>query len=397
MTTQAVGPAPTIPASSKGAPNAPAPASTAGFAHQLHAARQHSDPPAHGSAAGRPAPPARDPGDSRAKEDPAPRGSDARHPDASAERPDKTRDPAEAKGKASSNAASGLQTAAKSPPASVVSPAAPLVPEAVAELPAGDAASDEKNASDGEQGAAALVSAMLALVGPAVARVLTPGGNDLSATSGKAVVADAGAALLPQGGEAASMSVNANVASPAMAAPWFAVADLPSAPKDLRDLAHADAAPTVAWTAPTPAAPTAPLGAPILVPANPHAFAQELGQQVTWFVDQGVKQARIRLHPEELGSLDLKISVNHGRVDVVFQAQHPGAVNAVQQSLPQLAQMLAQHGLALGNTEVGHGQHDRGDQSGQAGPGDRVSETGEIHEPGMITPLSQLGLVDAFA
>jgi flagellar hook-length control protein FliK len=227
--------------------------------------------------------------------------------------------------------------------------------------------------------------------------VLATGGTDLSATSGKAVAADAGAGLLPQGGDAASIAVNATVASPAMAAPWFAVADLPSAAKDPRDLAHADAAPTVGLIAPTPAAPTAPLGAPILVPANPHAFAQELGQQVTWFVDQGVKQARIRLHPEELGSLDLKISVDHGRVDVVFQAQHPGAVSAVQQSLPQLAQMLAQHGLALGHTEVGHGQHDRGDQSGQAGRGDRVSETGEIHDPGMVTPLSQLGLVDAFA
>jgi flagellar hook-length control protein FliK len=395
MTTPAVGPAPTIPASSKGAPNTPAPASAAGFAHQLHAARQHSDPVAQAPGADRQAPPARGQDGAHGK-DPAPRKADARQPDASAERPDKARDAADAQGKASSNAAAGPQTAAKAPTPAAVSPAAPLVPEAVADLPAADAASDEKDASDSEQGAAALVSAMLALVGPAVARVLTPGATDLSATSGKSVAADAGAALLPQG-DAASMSVNANVASAVMPAPWFAVADLPSAPKDLRDLTHADAAPTVALTAPTPVAPTGPLGAPILVPANPHAFAQELGQQVTWFVDQGVKQARIRLHPEELGSLDLKISVNHGRVDVAFQAQHPGAVSAVQQSLPQLAQMLAQHGLSLGNTQVGHGQHDRGDQSGHAGRGDRVSETGEIHEPGMVTPLSQLGLVDAFA
>jgi flagellar hook-length control protein FliK len=279
-----------------------------------------------------------------------------------------------------------------------VSPAAPLVPEAVADPPAGDAASDDTDAGDGEQGAAAMVGAMLALVGPAVARILTPGANDdLSATTGNSVGTGAGAAMLPQGGDAATMSVNANIASAAMPAPWFAVADLPSAPTDLRDHARADAAPTVALATPTLAVSAALTTAPVLVPANPHAFAQELGQQVSWFVDQGVKQARIRLHPEELGSLDLKISVNHGRVDVVFQAQHPGAAGAVQQSLPQLAQMLAQHGLALGNTEVGHGQHDRGDQSGHAGRGDGVSENGEIHEPGMVTPLSQLGLLDAFA
>ncbi|HTM27839.1 MAG TPA: flagellar hook-length control protein FliK, partial [Rhodanobacter sp.] len=158
-----------------------------------------------------------------------------------------------------------------------------------------------------------------------------------------------------------------------------------------------DAAPTVALTAPsTAAAPAAPPVLSLPSPVGSHAFAQELGQQVAWLGGQDIKQARIRLNPEELGSLDVKISVTHGRVDVAFTAQHAGAVVAVQQSLQQLDHMLAQHGLSLGHAEVG--QHDRGERHGHAAERDAAADdAGEIHGIDMTTPLRQIGLVDAFA
>jgi len=116
---------------------------------------------------------------------------------------------------------------------------------------------------------------------------------------------------------------------------------------------------------------------------------------VAWLGGQGIKQARIRLHPEELGSLDVKVSVTHGRVDVVFSAQHPAAVAAVQQSLPQLDQMLAQHGLSLGHAEVG--QQDRGDRHGHAGDAGAapLDEPGEIHADTLViaeTPVAETAL-----
>lgn len=90
------------------------------------------------------------------------------------------------------------------------------------------------------------------------------------------------------------------------------------------------------------------------------AFGQELSQQVTWLGGQDVKEARIRLHPEDLGELDVKVSVKQDHVDVAFIAQHPQAVHAVQQTLGQLDSMLAHHGLSLGQTQVGQGNSGRG-------------------------------------
>lgn len=254
-----------------------------------------------------------------------------------------------------------------------------------------------ETASVDEQGAAALAGAMLALIGPAVAGVLrsapAAGVAAAPAQAGKIEASGNVAAMLASGAAAAT----ANPA-PAVMAGMLAAADglLPGAAAAKEASSH-DAAPTVALTAPsTAAAPAAPPVLSLPSPVGSQAFAQELGQQVAWLGGQDIKQARIRLHPEELGSLDVKISVTHGRVDVAFTAQHPGAVAAVQQSLPQLDHMLAQHGLSLGHAEVG--QHDRGERHGHAAERDAAADdAGEIHGIGMTTPLRQIGLVDAFA
>ncbi|MHB1057552.1 MAG: flagellar hook-length control protein FliK [Rhodanobacter sp.] len=284
-------------------------------------------------------------------------------------------------------------------------PAAP--PAAAAETAdAADAATGEKAPADqdetGDRAASALAAAMLALLGPSVAGVLRQGAAAKAAgtalLAGKTVAVDAKAAglLLP---EAANGTVAAPVGALTAAAGMLAAAAevQPPAAETGKDPSKATA-PAVAL--PVPSAPAAPAPAHVLqlqsAPGSP-SFGQDLGQQVAWLGGQDVKQARIRLHPEELGSLDVSVSVTHGRVDVVFSAQHPAAVAAVQQTLPQLDHMLAQHGLSLGHAEVG--QHDRGDRRGHAGDAGTGApdEVGEIHGGSLPASPGTVGLLDAFA
>jgi flagellar hook-length control protein FliK len=134
------------------------------------------------------------------------------------------------------------------------------------------------------------------------------------------------------------------------------------------------------------------------------SFGQELSQQVTWLGGQDVKEARIRLHPEDLGELDVKVSVKQDHVDVAFIAQHPQAVHAVQQTLSQLDSMLAHHGLSLGQAQVGQGNTGQG-SSGQAGNSGGSSSGGEgglaegVGElASLASPVGKVvGLVDMFA
>lgn len=349
------------------------------FEHQLHAARQGQgsnaqQTPSHESHPRRGPDPGRD-----RRSDPTPLGPNARHLGDTAKPLGK-----ESASRPDENAASS--TAAGAAPTPATQPVMPEAVEAALGTAVAESGLPEKSLDGSEEGAAALVGAVLAMVGPAVGKMLAPAG----AAKPAAVDANAAAALLQSGGAAIAASMVMPKASPI-------TGDMLGDLKPLHESATADLASTMtsaASTAPLPQAP-APVSATLSVPAGSHGFAQELGQQVAWFVGQDIKQARIRLHPEELGSLDLKISVSHGRVDVIFQAQHPGAVTAVQQSLPQLDQMLAQHGLSLGNAEVS--QQHRGDQGSHGRSDGDTSETAEIHSATLLTPIGQVGLLDAFA
>ncbi|MGA0586411.1 flagellar hook-length control protein FliK [Dyella sp. KRB-257] len=137
----------------------------------------------------------------------------------------------------------------------------------------------------------------------------------------------------------------------------------------------------------------------IASPAGSPAFAQELGQQVAWLGNQDIKQAKIRLHPEELGQVDVSVRMQHGgQVDVTFAAQHPAAVHALQQTLPQLDALLAQHGLSLGQAQVGQ-QSAGGDGSrnGHSSFGSDGVDTGGDEPIAAPVTVSALGLLDTFA
>ena len=156
---------------------------------------------------------------------------------------------------------------------------------------------------------------------------------------------------------------------------------------------------SLAATAPVvPSGTSATHGLTMDAPVGSSGFAKELGQQITWLSGQDVKQAQIRLHPQDLGPLDVKVSVEHGRVDVSFVTQHPDTTAAVQQSLGQLHQMLGGQGLSLGHATVGQqSQQQLGGQQGQQG-----QATANASEDAADTPIATVarvavGLVDAFA
>jgi flagellar hook-length control protein FliK len=132
-------------------------------------------------------------------------------------------------------------------------------------------------------------------------------------------------------------------------------------------------------------------------PLGSDGFHQELATQVNWLAGQDVKQARIRIHPEDLGPIDLKVSVSHDHVDVVFSVQHPGTVQALQQSLPQLGQMLAQHGLSLGHAEVGQQGGNNASTPHHGGTATLVDEPAELQISGIRTITGAPNLLDAFA
>jgi flagellar hook-length control protein FliK len=343
-----------------------------------------------------------------------PPGRDTQHPaggrDSSA-RPHDTdrpaRDPQKIAGKPASHATAAQVAGAASTTTTSTTP----VPAIPAPALAADEAATTTTGPLGDQAAgsvaaASLAGAMLALL-PSAAAALQPGGSGTTGSSGPATkpgtaataAIDAGAATPVPTGDAGNTALTAATNAFVAGRDVLSTAAVLPPPVDAsKDPASDIGQATALLAAPPNAVSAVPQILQLQVAAGSPAFGHELGQQVAWLTGQGVKQASIRLHPEELGQIDVKISMNQGRVDVVFNAQHATAVTAVQQTLPQLDQLLAQHGLSLGHAEVN--QQRRGDrQDTRSHPRPRLAagDVGEVQGIDLQVSSGTVSLLDAFA
>ncbi|MGQ0501684.1 MAG: flagellar hook-length control protein FliK [Panacagrimonas sp.] len=119
----------------------------------------------------------------------------------------------------------------------------------------------------------------------------------------------------------------------------------------------------VVATPTTTALPQPPPGPPApgpLLPQTPlnlqdERWAVDLGNRLLWSARDGVQEATLQLHPQELGTVDVRISIDAGQVRVDFQSAQPAVRAALQAGLVQLQALFAGEGLQLAQTRIGHG------------------------------------------
>ncbi|MGY0620396.1 flagellar hook-length control protein FliK [Lysobacter sp. A378] len=170
----------------------------------------------------------------------------------------------------------------------------------------------------------------------------------------------------------ATLAANANAASADGA---FPVADFARA----MGLAAADdagkslpAAPTVGADAdaiefslpPQPLTGNSPVRAaaataatPIPMPADPDSgFDDALGARIGWLADQRIGRAEIRVSPDHLGPIDVRLHIDGNRVSAEFNSANADVRQALEASVGRLRDMLGQQGLQLAQSDVGSGQ-----------------------------------------
>jgi flagellar hook-length control protein FliK len=81
-------------------------------------------------------------------------------------------------------------------------------------------------------------------------------------------------------------------------------------------------------------------------------WGEALGDKLTWMHHQNVPSAEIRLNPEHLGPLTVKIDVQHDQTNISFTTQHQAVKEAIESALPKLREMLGGQQLSLGDVNV---------------------------------------------
>jgi flagellar hook-length control protein FliK len=146
--------------------------------------------------------------------------------------------------------------------------------------------------------------------------------------------------------------------------------------------------PAVGTVAVTPAA--AALALPVSDPHWPDALAA----QVQWLATRQIQSATLRLTPEHLGPLEVRIEVARSQVNVNFSAHHPETREALAQAVPRLRELFSASGLSLGQATV----QQESPSGQQAAPvvGHGLERNDETVEPVANTAVGRLGLIDEY-
>jgi flagellar hook-length control protein FliK len=142
--------------------------------------------------------------------------------------------------------------------------------------------------------------------------------------------------------------------------------------------------------------------AALRAPVGSSDWNDELGTHLTWMTLKGLETGSLRVSPEHLGPVEVKISVQNGDASVWFTANHPDARAALEQALPRLREMFASQGMNLADSGVSRqslsqqGSRDRG----RSAASQSVSGVSAVAGPdGSSASASRtnLGLVDLYA
>jgi len=135
---------------------------------------------------------------------------------------------------------------------------------------------------------------------------------------------------------------------------------------------------------------------PVNVPVGNSQWADEIGSRMTMMVEQGKHTASLRLSPEHLGPLEVRITMNGDQASVQFGAAHADTRSALENALPRLREMFASQGLSLADANVSR----EPPRQQHSTPHSSASSSGLGGEEGATTVSAaqvRLGLLDAYA
>ncbi|WP_346825427.1 flagellar hook-length control protein FliK [Serratia inhibens] len=131
----------------------------------------------------------------------------------------------------------------------------------------------------------------------------------------------------------------------------------------------------------SPAVATTPNASLVTAPPTPQLNAQlgspewqqALNQQVLMFHRNGQQSAELRLHPQELGALQITLKMDDNQAQLHIASAHGQVRAAVEAAMPQLRHALAESGINLGQSSVGgestpqwqQAQQQTGDEQGR--------------------------------
>ena len=128
-------------------------------------------------------------------------------------------------------------------------------------------------------------------------------------------------------------------------------------------------------------------------------WSKHFSDQVVWLGQQGMKNAVIKLHPEDLGPLEISIKVVNDSASVTIVSHSQQVRDMIDQTLPRLQEMMAEQGLNLAEVNVDSEKDERRFEQGNNHSPEQL--TLDVDDEPMSAPIkhkaASQGIIDYFA
>ncbi|HAT1595198.1 TPA: flagellar hook-length control protein FliK [Legionella pneumophila] len=168
--------------------------------------------------------------------------------------------------------------------------------------------------------------------------------------------------------------------------------EIPGSPYQMNPKAGSDIQPPVASNY------YAPKNFTIPIHVNHSQWSNQLSEHIVWLGHQEVKSALIKIHPEELGPLEINVNVVKDNASVNISTHSVYVKEIVDQALPRLREMMAQQGINLSEVHIGTDTNSRQySQQNHNVDTDLVQSAEDNNKIISLTRHLPKGLVDYFA
>ncbi len=100
-------------------------------------------------------------------------------------------------------------------------------------------------------------------------------------------------------------------------------------------------------------------------PIDKPKWGDEFGSRMVWMSKEGIQNAQLRLTPGNLGTIDVKITIQNEQANISFVSQHGAVRDAIEATLPRLREMMQEAGVKMEQANVSSGERETETQQRQ--------------------------------